>query len=234
MPYTDFTIAKLAAYLHLAPAQVEKLAEKGNLPGRKVAGEWKFSKVEIHHWFEERIGASGEEELVEVETVLDRHITPAEPDEVSVSELMPLEGIAVPLAARTRNSVIRNMFELAAATGLLWDPEAMTEAVLDREEMHPTALENGVALLHPRRPMTNILAEPFLALGITGTGIPFGGSRGLTDVFFLICSTEDRGHLRLLARLSRLIASEEFLPALRAAESPTAARNVIADAEAEL
>ena len=234
MPYTPFDIAQLAAYLHLTPSQVEKLAERGDLPGRKVSGEWKFSKVEVHHWLERRIGASDEEGLLRVESVLDRHITPSEPDAVSVSAMMPLEGIAVPLAARTRNSVIRNMSELAAATGLLWDPEAMTQAVLDREEMHPTALENGVALLHPRRPMTDMLAEPFLALGITGSGIPFGGSRGMTDVFFLICSTEDRGHLRLLARLSRLIASEDFLPALRAAQSPAAARDVVAEIEAEL
>ena len=33
-----------------------------------------------------------------------------------------------------------------------------------------------------------IESEGLLALGITASGIPFGGSRGiLTDVFFLIC-----------------------------------------------
>jgi len=235
MPYTPFTIATLAAYLHLTPAQVEKLAERGDLPGRKVGGEWRFSKVEVHHWLETRIGVSGETELVRMEDALDRHITPAEPEEVSVSALLPLDAIALPLAARTRNSVIRGMARLAADTGLLWDPEAMAQAVLDREEMHPTALENGVALLHPRRPLPSILAEPVLALGITGNGIPFGGGGGgLTDVFFLICSTEDRGHLRLLARLSRLIGLEGFLTALRAAENAGAARQVITDAEAEL
>ncbi len=34
----------------------------------------------------------------------------------------------------------------------------MAEAVRSREQMQPTALENGVALLHPRRPMAKILA----------------------------------------------------------------------------
>jgi deoxyxylulose-5-phosphate synthase len=59
--------------------------------------------------------------------------------------LLPLEAIAVPLNARTRNSVIDSMVELAAQTGWLWDPKAMAEAVHAREDMHPTALENGVA-----------------------------------------------------------------------------------------
>ena len=118
-----------------------------------------------------------------------------------ISELLPVEAIAIPLHARTRNSVIESMVELAAGTGLLWDPKEMAEAVRSREDMHPTALENGVALLHPRRPMPKILAQPLLALGVTVTGIPFGGASSLTDVFFLICSTDDRVHLRVLARL---------------------------------
>ena len=87
----------------------------------------------------------------------------------------------------------------------------MIEAIRSREDMYPTAMEGGVALLHPRRPMPTILAQPFLALGVTATGIPFGGERGgLTDVFFLICSVEDRGHLRTLARLARVIGTSGF------------------------
>jgi futalosine hydrolase len=41
-------------------------------------------------------------------------------------------------------------------------PAVMAEAVAAREDLHPTALENGVALLHPRRPQTSILAEPLV------------------------------------------------------------------------
>ena len=118
----------------------------------------------------------------------------------------------MPLEARSSSSVIDRMTELAAGTGLLWDPEKMAQAVRERENLHPTALDNGVALLHPRRPMTNILSEPLLALGCTHRGIPFSGARGvLTDIFFLICSTDDQGHLRALARLSRLLGDNTFL-----------------------
>ncbi len=77
MPYSDFDVDGLARYLHLAPQQVVKLAERGKLPGRKVAGEWRFAKPDIHHWFEHRIGLSDEAELLEVEAVLQRS-APAE------------------------------------------------------------------------------------------------------------------------------------------------------------
>ena len=50
----------------------------------------------------------------------------------------------------------------------------MADAVRAREDMMPTALDIGVALLHPRRPLASILDRPLLALGRTDRGIPFG------------------------------------------------------------
>lgn len=234
MSQQNFTIESLAAYLHLTPAQVTRLAERGRIPGRKVAGEWLFSGADVHHWLEDRLGLLDEEKLTHVETVLERSAPQGE-EAVSITDLMPPDAVGIPLAARTRRSVIDSMVQLAAGTGLLWDPDAMSEAVLAREDMMPTAMDNGVALLHPRRPMANILAEPFLALGVTPQGIPFGGAGGtLTDIFFLICSIDDRQHLRVLARLSRLIADGVLLDDLRAAEDPATARKLISEYEATL
>jgi nitrogen PTS system EIIA component len=231
MPRTDFDVERLAAYLHLAPEKVARLAERGKIPARKVAGQWRFSRAEIHHWLEDRIGLSDEGELVEMEQVLQRSAPDDEKEDVRLADLISLEAIAVPMLARTRNSVITTMVEVAARTGWLWEPDKMVEAVRSREEMHPTALENGVALLHPRRPMTSILGQAFVALGVTPSGIPFGAGMPLSDVFFLICSVEDRGHLRVLARLSRLLNVPGFLSELRAASNAIAARQLIIDTE---
>jgi len=233
MAAKDFDLDSLAAYLHLTPPQVARMADRGRLPGRKIGGQWRFSEAEIHHWLEDRIGVSDDEELVRVESVLDRR--QGEPPAVSISQMLPVESIAVPLEARTRNSVIEKMAALPMRTGLLWDAPKMAQAVRDRENLHPTALDNGVALLHPRRPMTSILAEACLALGRTYQGVPFGGARGaLTDVFFLICSTDDQGHLRILARLSRLLTDASFLAGLRQADDPQSTHAWITHREEEL
>jgi len=160
---------------------------------------------------------------------------PEDAEEIVLANLLLPEAIAVPLAARTRNSTIRAMVDLAAGTGYLWDPAKMAEAVRDREEMHSTALETGVALLHPRRPMPGILGQPMIAFGRTSSGIPFGGGFGnLTDLFFLICSVDDRGHLRTLARLARVLTDPGVLDRLREAESTGAVIETITDAEDEL
>ena len=225
---------ELAAYLHMTPDQVQKLASRDRLPGRRVGGEWRFPESEIHHWLEEKIGTSDAEQLTEVERLLIR-TAGVDEESLRLADILPLEAIAIPLQSRTRGSVIRDMCQLAANTGLLWDAAEMAEAVQERENLHPTALENGVALLHPPRPQSSLLAQPLVALGISSTPIPFGNETGsLTDIFLLICSTDDRIHLRLLARLSRLLTDSEWLSSLRSATSPAEALELIRNAEAEL
>ncbi len=234
MANDDFDIDRLAAYLHMMPAAIAKLAERGKLPGRRVGGEWRFSTAEIHHWLEDRIGLSDDEALVAMEGALERASDQTDPDEISIANLLHPEAIAVPLDARTRGSVVTKMTELAAQTHLLWDAGKMADAVRAREEMHSTALDNGVALLHPRRPMPAILAEALLAVGVSPGGIPFGNDGSLTDIFFLICSTSDHEHLRILARLSRVINDQTFLSAIRTASDGQTVLDLIRTREATL
>ena len=218
MSSKDFTLSEIAAYLHVTPQQIQKLIAKEDLPVRRVGGELRFPESEIHHWLEKKIGISNDLELSGVENILDR-AREADEYDPTIQELLHAAAIAVPLTSRTRNSVVRDMCQLAAETGMLWDKAAMVEAVMAREDLHPTALENGVALLHPRRPQTSILAQSFISIGVSPQPIPFGNSAGhLTDVFFLLCSYSDKEHLKILARVSRIISDEEWLAELRLCE----------------
>src|SRR3954466_803811 len=120
MAQEDFDIDRLAAYLHMMPNAVQKLAERGRLPGRRIGGEWRFSAAEIHHWLEDRIGLSDDEALMHMEGALDRASSTTDMDQVSIADLLRPEAIEIPLDARTRGSVIGRMTELAARTHLLW------------------------------------------------------------------------------------------------------------------
>lgn len=231
MSENDFDAESLATFLHLTPDQVRKMANRGKLPGRRINDRWIFSKAEIHHWFEDKIGLSDADELKEVERVLYTDAKRQQAPELTIAGLLEPELIHVPLLARTKSSVIEKMCELTANTGRLWDPAKMKEAIRAREQLHPTALENGVALLHPRRPMPSVMESSFISLGITTSGIPFGGPRGtLTDVFFLICSESEATHLRILARISRLVGQPELLDKIRETDSATEICELIKDA----
>lgn len=235
MAEADFDVPSLAAFLHLTPDQVRKMADRGKLPARRVSGKWRFSRAEIHQWFEQKIGVSDDLELTQVEKVLERNRNAPLDEHVCIPELLSVECIYVPFLARTKSSVIQKICDQTAESGRLWDPAKMIEAIQSREQLHPTALENGVALLHPRRPIPSIMAESFLALGVTTSGIPFGGPRGcLTDIFFLIGSSNESFHLRLLARLSRLIKQPELLTKIREAESSGEVAAIVSEFDEEL
>jgi PTS system nitrogen regulatory IIA component len=230
-----FDVQQTAEYLNLSPAEVARFVEKGRLPGRRVAGEWRFHQAELDRWLEERIGQGPSEDLAQWEQALSDQVARSDADAwPGVTAICPLESMAVPLLSKTRKAVIRDMCELAARSGLLWDAEAMSDAVEARESLHPTALESGVALLHARRPQASLLAESFIALGITPYGLPFGESSGVpTDIFFLLCSRDDRSHLQALARISRMLAAG--LPKLlREAATPEAAKAALQTIEQPL
>ena len=231
MPHANYDLAKLAKYLHLPEKHVKKLAERGDIPGRKVKGEWVFTKEEVHHWMEQKIGVSDDQELADVEGVLAKNAVEEE-NVVSIADLIPDGGIEIPFGAKTKDSAIRLSTALAVKTGFLWDAEKMSEALKKREELHPTALDNGVALLHPRRPMPSIIADTFITLGIASKGIPFGGGfDSMTDIFFLICATDDRTHLRVLARLSRVLSVPGFIDELRERQTAAEVRDLIVQTE---
>jgi mannitol/fructose-specific phosphotransferase system IIA component (Ntr-type) len=56
----------------------------------------------------------------------------------------------------------------------------------------------------------------------------------LTDLFFLVASRDDQGHLRVLARVSRLIADASFLMRLRAVEDEHEVLSLIREHERQL
>lgn len=52
------TVKEVSAYLRLAESTVYKLAQEGQLPGRKIGGAWRFSRRGIEGWVGERPSAA--------------------------------------------------------------------------------------------------------------------------------------------------------------------------------
>lgn len=52
------TVREVAAYLNVDEKTVYRLAKRGDLPGFKVAGTWRFKKGDIDAWIERQKAAS--------------------------------------------------------------------------------------------------------------------------------------------------------------------------------
>jgi len=210
------TIDELAAYLKQDARDIHKLANKGKIPGKKIAGEWRFHRAEINYWFESNLHHHEEHTLLHFE----KH-APIECEKgLLVSKFLGEACIANPLKASTKASVLKELVSLAEQSWQVYNPEAILTALTDREKLASTALSGGIAIPHPHHPIKNSLGESIIALGIVPQGIPFGAPDGqLTHVFFLVCCTDDKTHLQVLARLTRLFRKEGFLDALRESTS---------------
>jgi excisionase family DNA binding protein len=55
------TLTEAAAYLRVAPSQVQRLAEIRSLPGRQLRGEWRFLKAALQDWLRSPNAGSGKQ-----------------------------------------------------------------------------------------------------------------------------------------------------------------------------
>jgi PTS system nitrogen regulatory IIA component len=226
-------LEQLAAYLHRDVREVSKLANRGYLPGKKVGGAWRFASSEINHWIETQMHAYTEEELEALER---RGTATCLVTEPLVCSMLSEGTMALPLVASTKASVLKELVSLAENSWQIYDPNALLTAIRQREELGTTALDSGVAIPHPHRPLSpKAQGEAVIAFARTSQGIPFGApDGGLTDLFFLVSCRDSLTHLRVLARLSRLMLRPGFLDELRGAETVSDALQRLEKAEREL
>jgi mannitol/fructose-specific phosphotransferase system IIA component (Ntr-type) len=101
-------------------------------------------------------------------------------------------------------------------------------AVVERESLSSTAMEGGVAFLHTRAKDKGKIGRPFIVVGRSWSGIPFGSSDGApTFLFFLLGLKYDRLHLPILGRLARALRNPTTIAKLRSLSSPDQVRALL-------
>jgi nitrogen PTS system EIIA component len=225
-------LEQLASYLHRDARELSKMASRGYLPGQKIGGQWRFASAEINYWIETQMPSYNEAELEALEEGASR----GQPEsQLLVTALLSKSTMAVPLAAGTKASALKELVRLAEQSWQVYDASALLAAVKQREELGSTALSSGVAIPHPRRPSAAMLGEPVIAYGRTLAGIPFGAPHGaLSDIFFLVSCREQRTHLKVLARISRMMLQPGLIEDLRAAETVAQTLHILEATEREL
>src|SRR5438876_3901572 len=131
-------LEQLATYLQRDLREVSKLANRGHLPGHKVGGQWRFARAEINYWIETHMHGYSEDQLSALEKRGDAPVL--------LTDLLSEVGVAVPLPASTKSSVLRELVALAERSWQVYDAPAVLAAIQAREELASTALPHGVAI----------------------------------------------------------------------------------------
>ncbi|MFA7331822.1 MAG: PTS sugar transporter subunit IIA [Candidatus Delongbacteria bacterium] len=122
---------------------------------------------------------------------------------MKLSHLLDTRHVLAVGQARDARDGIEQLVGLLAASGAVRDPARALELVLEREREYPTGIGSGVAIPH-----CNCLdqSEPVVALGLFDPGLDFQAPDGPAFLVFLLLSPSGNsgGHLKLLARISRL------------------------------
>lgn len=208
------TVREVAEYMQMNERTILKLVNAGNLPGAKIASQWRFKRSVIDAWLEDQMGTSNADEEVDVSKIPDGITMP-------LSDLLQGDGILADMKARDRATAIEELVACACHNGWVNDKPWFIGAILERESLAPTAIDGGVAFLHTRARNARRISRPFVVVGRSYQGIDFGAEDGKpTYLFFLLGLKHDKLHLPILGRLARILRDASVVTKLRATPTP--------------
>ena len=136
-------------------------------------------------------------------------------------------GVVDDLRAETKEGVLREMSEVAAASVPSLSVQSLTSILLDRESLGSTGIGDGVAIPHGKVPGLTRLVAVF---GRSRAGVQFHSLDGKpAHLFFLIMAPEQSAgmHLKALARISRLLKDTRFRRSLLDARDADDLRRIL-------
>ncbi len=136
-------------------------------------------------------------------------------------------GVVDDLRAATKEGVLREMSEVAAASVPSLSVQSLTSILLDRESLGSTGIGDGVAIPHGKVPGLTRLVAVF---GRSRAGVQFHSLDGKpAHLFFLVMAPEQSAgmHLKALARISRLLKDARFRRSLLDARDADDLRRIL-------
>jgi PTS system nitrogen regulatory IIA component len=225
VPRSILSVKEVAASLHVSEREVMRMADQGILPGTRVRGKWQFRAGEIWNWIEKNADSLSRRRT--------KDPNPAAAGPFLISQALHPAGIALDAPSKTGASVLRTLAGLAEAADEGIDGRTLLSALQTRERQGSTALERGVAVPHPARPVFS--NGPLVVAVRTAQGLHFGQrDGGTTNLYFLVSCPEQADHLFYFGRLCRLLIEPDLLDRLRRVDSPGSFRDTIEGAERAL
>ena len=108
-------------------------------------------------------------------------------------------------------------------------------ALIERENIMPSAVGRGVAFLHTARRNSVQVIKPFMVLGRSRQGVDFDALDGkLTYLFFMLGLKFDELHLPWLTKLSHMFASPNAVQTVLSLPDAEGIYQALVDAEKDL
>jgi fructose-specific phosphotransferase system IIA component len=136
---------------------------------------------------------------------------------MKLSDLFSEESIVLDIPAEEKEKLLENILKTLDSNGLIKDFDHALRDVMEREKVMSTGIGHGVAIPHAYTDGVDRLVAGFFR---SSSGVNFEALDGKeVDLFFLILGPKEsrRDHIKVLAKISRLLNHGEFRSALKKA-----------------
>jgi nitrogen PTS system EIIA component len=128
---------------------------------------------------------------------------------MKITEVLYKEAILVDLKANDKKGVLEELSKpVSRIAGI--NQQELVRVLLEREQLGSTGIGGGIGIPHGKlKNLDNLV----LGFGLSRKGIDFDSmDRRPTHIFFLLVTPDNSTglHLKVLARISRLLKNEDF------------------------
>lgn len=204
----DLSVKDVAKLINVSAKTIYRMISNETIPCFRVGGQWRFDRREIVSWMEDTREFSYETAV--------RNPNLADEESISIAEFLRRGGLYRDIAGQTKEQVIAACLESIKKTIPQINTQRLFCAIMDREQIYPTTVGNGIAFPHPR-PFKEFTAPlSSIALCHLARSVPFGApDNENVDTLFFIFPKSERRFLRIQAKLLRLLKEEDILLALK-------------------
>lgn len=208
----DLKLKDVAELLNVSETTIRRWISDSKIPYYRLNHQFRFSRSEIENWVLscKQGGEFSPFNKEEEDSPKERLGT----QQFGLFRAVHKGGVYCGVPGETKEEVIRSAMQLIARD-LRLDAEVITDLLLDRERLMPTALSNGVGVPHTR---DFLLQESFdvIAVVFPKKPIEYGALDGQpVHTLFFLFACDDKRHLHLLAKLAHLSSRPENLRYLR-------------------
>ena len=154
-------------------------------------------------------------------------------NDVSVSNLLSEDLIEAELEAESRQEVFEELIDLLVESDSLQFPDEALDALTDREEILSTGIGEGLAIPHAKMDEIDDFLAAFARIP---DGVDFKSLDGKPAhlVFLLLSPKGEAGkHVRVLARISRILKNVSFREQLLEADTENTIYDLLVEADQE-
>ena len=220
------TTKELADYIKLNEKTVIKMAQNGEIPGIKIGAQWRFHLESIDAYVQNDIVKAKDGDL---DVIINTGI-----NIIPLSRLIREELIDIDFKGTTPNEVIAELVNIASNARLTSSGKKLIGELKNREKLLSTAIGNGVALPHPRHPSSEFFSKPNIIFVRSKKGIDFKApDKKPVHLFFMTCEPNELVHLRLFAKITKLLHAPRIINKFLQAESKEGMIQILLEFEKE-